>query len=566
MPRIDPIQLLNCLSVLLSPTGGIKSRDEVHRLANLMTKFSKKLVSKCIYIQILKCTETDLLGLFMGSGGWRLVHLWLTENIIYKNWPLVRELLELLLLCPVDVERLKTNNCPKLVKELSKDGNHLAIRALASKLVEQWLKAVKGEQVTPIIITDISQIISDFQCEIKSENLKSDVAPDNEVVKSNDEENSSTNENHSINVKVENKENNSETNHDETLEKEENENDTLPVLKITLKNGKQILSQVEEDKEPEDESEKEKSRDKHKSKSRDKTNDKNSSNSNSSKSSSTSKHSSKSSSEKSRSSSSSSSHKDSKHSSKDKSKDRHSSHSSKSKSSSTSSSGNSRKSSSSSSSKSKESKNEQKHGSDKDKSRERDKDLKSSSEKSDDKTQTPSIQKLGKIPKLSDVKKEKPSISIEIRKPDEPKPKTVKTFNSKFRKHGLEEEIKPPPSRASVLSNKKPPPVLPPTISIPKRPSPVHNETPPEKKPKTVVEIEKPGAIKLIPPKPKRNGGCKYMLKITLACLQNYINFYLKRGKSKMHNLTGSIIFVQELTVKYLYQIKVKFYNKKIFR
>lgn len=89
-----------------------------------MTKFSKKLVSKCIYIQILKRTETDLLGLFMGSGGWVLVHMWLTESIVAKNWPLVKELLELLLLCPVDIERLKTNNCPKLVKELSKDDNH----------------------------------------------------------------------------------------------------------------------------------------------------------------------------------------------------------------------------------------------------------------------------------------------------------------------------------------------------------------------------------------------------------------------------------------------------------
>jgi len=61
-PRIDPLSLLKCLSVLLGPTGGIKSREEVHRLANLMTKFSKKLVSKCIYIQILKTTNTDLLS------------------------------------------------------------------------------------------------------------------------------------------------------------------------------------------------------------------------------------------------------------------------------------------------------------------------------------------------------------------------------------------------------------------------------------------------------------------------------------------------------------------------
>lgn len=60
-PRIDPLSLLKCLSVLLSPNGGIKSKDEVIRLANLMTKFSKKLVSKCIYIQILKSSSPDLL-------------------------------------------------------------------------------------------------------------------------------------------------------------------------------------------------------------------------------------------------------------------------------------------------------------------------------------------------------------------------------------------------------------------------------------------------------------------------------------------------------------------------
>lgn len=106
---------------------------------SLMTKFSKKLVSKCIYIQILKCTETDLLGAFMGSGGWLLVHMWLTESIVAKNWPLVKELLELLLLCPVDIERLKTNNCPRLVKELSKDGNHYGkIKSLLKSTCESY--------------------------------------------------------------------------------------------------------------------------------------------------------------------------------------------------------------------------------------------------------------------------------------------------------------------------------------------------------------------------------------------------------------------------------------------
>lgn len=89
-----------------------------------MAKYSKKLVSKCIYIQILKCTETDLLGQFMASGGWTLGHMWLNDGIASKNWPLVQELLELLLLCPVDVPRLQSNSAPKMVKSLSREGGN----------------------------------------------------------------------------------------------------------------------------------------------------------------------------------------------------------------------------------------------------------------------------------------------------------------------------------------------------------------------------------------------------------------------------------------------------------
>lgn len=86
-----------------------------------MSKYSKKLVSKCIYIQILKCTDTDLLVQFMNVGGWQLVHSWLVDGIDSKNWPLIQELLELLLLCPVDVPRLQSNSSPKLVKSLSRE-------------------------------------------------------------------------------------------------------------------------------------------------------------------------------------------------------------------------------------------------------------------------------------------------------------------------------------------------------------------------------------------------------------------------------------------------------------
>lgn len=346
--------------------------------------------------------------------------------------------------------------------------------------------------------------------------------------------------------------------------KDENEkaSDAVPILKISVKDGKQILSQVDDKGEHSD---KEKSKDKQRSKSRE--GDKSSS---SSKSSNSSKHSSKShsSSDKHKSSSSSRhSSKDSKDRTKD--KDRNSSRSLKSKSDS------SKKSSekSSSSSKTREDKNAKPDKKDKHKDDKNRDSISKSNETSEEKPQSPpSIHKLGKIPKLSDNKKEKPSISIEVRKPDEPKPKTVKTFHSKFRKHGLEEEVKPPPSRATLL-NKKAPPVLPPTLPAPKRPSPVHNESPPEKKPKTVDPVEKPGSIKLIPPKPKR----KYIYGITKIIINiffifpgehcypdllvifvpssfNSLGCVIGSGKSKIYNLTGSKL----LTVKYLMQINAE--------
>lgn len=87
-----------------------------------MNKYSKKLVSKCIYIQILKCTNTDLLEMFMSANGWDLVYNWLVDAITKNNWILVQEILELFLLCPVDTTRLKSNAAPKVVKNLSING------------------------------------------------------------------------------------------------------------------------------------------------------------------------------------------------------------------------------------------------------------------------------------------------------------------------------------------------------------------------------------------------------------------------------------------------------------
>jgi protein phosphatase 1 regulatory subunit 10 len=152
----------------------------------------------------------------------------------------------------------------------------------------------------------------------------------------------------------------------------------------------------------------------------------------------------------------------------------------------------------------------------------------------------PAISKLGKIPKkprleepqspVADVKKpssidikkppvpeptsRKPSISIESRKStDSTRPKTVKTYNSKFRSTGLEEEAKPPPSR---LAKKTTMPLDKKPVKLPslKRPSPPKElSTPPEKKLKPMIadtgsdDAKKSLGIKLIPPRPKRKYG-----------------------------------------------------------
>lgn len=57
----------------------------------------------------------------MQHGGWALVFSWLQKAIDNQNQFFIQEILDLLVICPVDVTRLKSNNIPKLVKTLSKN-------------------------------------------------------------------------------------------------------------------------------------------------------------------------------------------------------------------------------------------------------------------------------------------------------------------------------------------------------------------------------------------------------------------------------------------------------------
>ncbi|XP_076752219.1 phosphatase 1 nuclear targeting subunit isoform X2 [Xylocopa sonorina] len=665
MPRIDPLSLLKCLSVLLGPTGGIKSREEVHRLANLMTKFSKKLVSKCIYIQILKTTNTDLLSQFMGAGGWNLIHMWLTDGILAKNWALIQELLELLLLCPVDIERLKSNNCPKLIKGLSKEGSHQGVRVLASRLVEQWLKIVKGEAAPNSVpaqimtipaqqqqysihcgIQQVSDSTENATVQVQDLQFISNSTPTiaaSHIQQQQPQEQQQVQERttvQSLQLQVVSKPQQVQLSSQQSKKPafvvvSTSSQSAVPVYKITIREGKQILTKVETDAaninsvlnanstnidvngdivddtlpvkqtseevvstelsdgvvsgqdcesdlaqseqldqtssevkqtvvdsidSPDTESKNKENKDIKELKDNGSSESSKSSNKENRDSSKKDEKKSSSSDKKVHHSSSSSSKSSSKHTSSS-SSHRSSSTSYKSSSHRSGSSSSSSSTSKSSSSKDKSSKDKEKHHSSSkhsssknksDKEREKEKQKKDQAEK--DKATLEKVQglalssKFGKIPKKkseeeksgdvavrksstdsrdsskenkSDSKKvaipEKKniSISIESRKNSQDsttRPKTVKTFNSKFRSTGLEEEVKPPPPRSAKKPNtiidKK---VIPQKLPALKRPSPLREAIPSTDKraklsldsPTTPPSEEKKGGIKLIPPKPK---------------------------------------------------------------
>jgi len=156
MPRIDPNQLLRTLSVLLSPEGGIKSIEEVNRLVQLMQKFSKKLVSKCIYIKILKASTPGLLDRFLTEKGWELLNSWFDDAITNTNWPLCFELLQLFSICPITDGMLKdnveANQAPKLINQLKVDTRvDENLSKLAEQVLEKWMAIVQHPGGRPLV-------------------------------------------------------------------------------------------------------------------------------------------------------------------------------------------------------------------------------------------------------------------------------------------------------------------------------------------------------------------------------------------------------------------------------
>lgn len=144
MAPIDPHQLLKGLAPLLTPSGAVKSPTETPRIVGLM-KEANKLVSRCVYINILRATESEnTLEKFIEVGGWEVLNTWLQDCKESENYPVLIEMLKVFHQLPVTVELLKKNNSAKTIKAFSKSEND-TVKTMSAEIVDKWMEKVRGK-------------------------------------------------------------------------------------------------------------------------------------------------------------------------------------------------------------------------------------------------------------------------------------------------------------------------------------------------------------------------------------------------------------------------------------
>uniref|UniRef100_K7FSS9 Serine/threonine-protein phosphatase 1 regulatory subunit 10 n=1 Tax=Pelodiscus sinensis TaxID=13735 RepID=K7FSS9_PELSI len=142
---IDPHELLKGLDCFLGRDGEVKNTEGITKIFNLM-KDAQKMVSRCIYLNILLQTRTqDILAKFIRVGGYKLLNTWLTSSKASSNVPLLQQILLTLQHLPLTVDHLKQNNTAKLVKQLSKSSEDEELRRLASILVSDWMGVIRSQ-------------------------------------------------------------------------------------------------------------------------------------------------------------------------------------------------------------------------------------------------------------------------------------------------------------------------------------------------------------------------------------------------------------------------------------
>ncbi|XP_043940414.1 serine/threonine-protein phosphatase 1 regulatory subunit 10 isoform X2 [Protopterus annectens] len=142
---IEPQELLNGLDSLLGRDGDVKTADGMSKIYSLM-KEAKKMVSRCIYLNILLQTRSqEVLKKFIKAGGYELLNSWLTYSKSTSNVSLLHQILLTLHHLPLTVDHLKMNNTAKIVKQLSKSSEDEELRKIAALLVNDWMAVIRSQ-------------------------------------------------------------------------------------------------------------------------------------------------------------------------------------------------------------------------------------------------------------------------------------------------------------------------------------------------------------------------------------------------------------------------------------
>lgn len=96
----------------------------------------------------------------MGRGGWQLIYQWATDAIDNANYPLLKEILNLVMTTPVSIPRLKSNRFPIVLKGYSKACEDKAVRLLCKLVVSRWRRIAAFEENKKAIESSTAEVPS----------------------------------------------------------------------------------------------------------------------------------------------------------------------------------------------------------------------------------------------------------------------------------------------------------------------------------------------------------------------------------------------------------------------
>lgn len=148
MAQIKPSEIMDTFAPLLTQSGGIREieKTQYQQLYGIMKNYSNKLVSRCIYCKVLTQTNPDILEHFLKIGVWDLIHVWMKACKDNGSVSFLLILLKLLHILPMNIERLRENDCPKIVKKLCKHENK-EVSHQSNLIIQKWTEIIKNSPV-----------------------------------------------------------------------------------------------------------------------------------------------------------------------------------------------------------------------------------------------------------------------------------------------------------------------------------------------------------------------------------------------------------------------------------